>query len=115
MTPSEKYIEGQWYGWNGGECPVHPETVVDVAVAATKGFIDLYESRLAGDFGWSPTKRSPIITFRVVKHHVEPKVVWVNEYPNSRLTAAHKTKELAKASASPEATRVAVRYVETPE
>jgi hypothetical protein len=44
MTPSEKYIEGKWYGWNGGECPVHPEAVVDVAVAATKGFIDLCES-----------------------------------------------------------------------
>jgi hypothetical protein len=115
MTQSEKYIEGQWYGWNGGECPVHPKAVVDVAVAAPRGFIDLCESVLAGDFCWSRDDPSPIIAFRVVKHHVKPKVVWVNEYPNSRLTAAHKTKELAKASASPEATRVAVRYVETPE
>ena len=20
---------GPWIGWNGGECPVHPETIVD--------------------------------------------------------------------------------------
>lgn len=114
MTPSERYIEGQWYGWNGGECPVHPETVVDVAVAATRGFIDLCESVLAGDFCWPHDGARPIIAFRVVKHHVEPKVVWVNEYPNCR-PVAHKTKESAKSRASSEATRVAVRYVETPE
>jgi hypothetical protein len=120
MTPSEKYVEGQWYGWNGGECPVHPKAVVDVAVAATKGFIVLYESSLAGVFYWSLTKHRPIIAFRVVKHHVEPKVVWVNEHPDSRVPVgigqtAHKTKESAKAAAAPEATRIAVRYVETPE
>jgi hypothetical protein len=62
----------------------------------------------------------PTIAFRVVKHHVEPKVVWVNEYPNSRVPVvigqtAHKTKESAKAAAAPEAIRIAVRYVETPE
>jgi hypothetical protein len=53
----------------------------------------------------------------VVKHHVEPKVIWVNEYPDSRVPVgigqtAHKTKESAKAAAAPEATRIAVRYVE---
>jgi hypothetical protein len=114
MTQSEKYIEGQWYGWNGGECPVHPETVVDVAVAATKGFIDLYESRLAGDFGWSRDTPCPIIAFRVVKHHVEPKVVWVNEYDNNDWSV-YQTKEDATKLAGKKTTRVAVRYVETPE
>jgi hypothetical protein len=120
MTPSERYIEGQWYGWNGGECPVHPETVVDAAVAATKFIIDLYESRLAGALCWSRDDPGPIIAFRVVKNHVEPNVVWVNEYPNSRVPVgigqtAHKTKESAKAAAASEAIRIAVRYVETPE
>ena len=23
------YNDGKWHGWNGGECPVHPKTVVD--------------------------------------------------------------------------------------
>ena len=114
MTQSEEYVEGQWYGWNGGECPVHPETVVDVAVDATKGFIDLYESRLAGNFNWSRDSAGPIITFRVVKHHVEPNVFWVNEY-DIGYCIAHKTKKLAKRAAGKTATRVAVRYVETPE
>lgn len=114
MTPSEKYIEGQWYGWNGGECPVHPQTVVDVVVGSTKGIINLYESRLADNFCWSNDNLGPIIAFRVVKHYVEPKVVWVNE--TSRYGwLAHQTKEDATICAGKYATRVAVRYVETPE
>jgi hypothetical protein len=114
MTQSEKYIEGQWYGWNGGECPVHPEAVVDVAVAASKFIIDLYESRLAGAFCWSRDDPSPIIAFRVVKHHVETKVVWVNEYAKDGWSV-YQTKEEATKLAYKWATRIAVRYVETPE
>lgn len=26
----DKYEVGKWYGWNGGECPVHHRTVVSV-------------------------------------------------------------------------------------
>ena len=29
-TPEPNYNDGRWHGWNGGECPVHPETVVVV-------------------------------------------------------------------------------------
>lgn len=113
MTQSEKYIEGQWYGWNGGECPVHPETVVDVVLCSTDARgVYIYKGGYAEYWEWDDEVR--VIAFRVVKHHVEPKVVWVNEYSNC-LPVAHKTKELAKASASSDATRIAVRYVETPE
>ena len=119
MTPSEKYIEGQWYGWNGGECPVHPETVVDVVLcnADARG-VYIYNGGYAEYWEWDDELR--VIAFRAVKHYVEPKVVWVNEYPNSRLPVgigqtAHKTKESAKAAAASEATRIAVRYVESPE
>ena len=24
------YNDGKWHGWNGGECPVHPGSVVSV-------------------------------------------------------------------------------------
>ena len=23
------YNDGKWHGWNGGECPVHPKSMVD--------------------------------------------------------------------------------------
>lgn len=26
------YYDGCWHGWNGGECPVHPETIIDVCL-----------------------------------------------------------------------------------
>ena len=30
---SETYDkENHWYGWNGGECPVHPETTIEAIV-----------------------------------------------------------------------------------
>jgi hypothetical protein len=121
MTPSEKYVEGQWYGWNGGECPVHPETVVDTVTQSPSVGTDYIIEHKAGKLSWHTSKRNPtIIAFRVVKHHVEPKVVWVNEYSDSRVPVvigqtAHKTKESAKAAAAPEAIRIAVRYVESPE
>lgn len=113
MTQSEKYIEGQWYGWNGGECPVHPEAVVDVVLCnADTREVCIYNGGYAEHWEWDDGLR--IIAFRVVKHYVEPKVVWVNEYGNCA-PFAHKTKESAKNCASSTAIRIAVRYVETPE
>ena len=115
MKPSEKYVKGQWYGWNGGECPVHPETIVDVVCNDLR----CYESvracgkERAGDWCWSDDSE-PIITFRVVKHHVEPRVIWVNEYLNNDWYV-HQTKEDAIQYAGGRPTRVAVRYVEASE
>lgn len=114
MTTSEKYTEGQWYGWNGGECPVHTETVVDIVAGTEKYPVNLFESRFAGDFVWSRDDAGPIIAFRVVKHHVEPRVLWVNEYDNDDWYVHH-TKEDAIQYAGGRPTRIAVRYVETPE
>ena len=113
MTPSEKYIEGKWYGWNGGECPVHPETVVDAIYLIEKDLVTLQESRCAEYWLWNSISL-PIIAFRVVKHYVEPKVVWMNEY-NGNGCLVHQTKEDAIKFATKDTTRIAVRYVETPE
>lgn len=27
------YNDGKWHGWNGGKCPVHPESIVQVQFA----------------------------------------------------------------------------------
>lgn len=111
MTQNEKYVEGRWYGWNGGECPVHPKTVVDVVCLNPYEICpSLYDDVTAGSWRWVNTT----IAFRVVKHHVEPRVIWVNE-SNGYGWPSYKTKEKAIEYASKHTTRVAVRYVETPE
>jgi hypothetical protein len=115
MTPSEKYVKGQWYGWNGGKCPVHPETIVDVVAETSKGSgATFYNKAKARFWRWDQDTVTHIIAFRVVKHHVEPKVIWVNEDDDNDC-AVYQTKEQATKWASKWVKRVAVRYVETPE
>jgi hypothetical protein len=63
------YNDGKWWGWNGGECPVHPETVVDTV---TKNY-GLTSGHKASLFGWWVDHINPIIAFRVVTQYVEPK------------------------------------------
>ena len=68
--------DGTIHGWNGGDCPVHPETMVEVWFRGlTTDTID------AGAVHWKHLGlRGDIIAFRVVKPYVEPRVIWVNEY-----------------------------------
>ena len=60
------YNDGNWHGWNGGECPVHPESVVEVQYcdkekSEAKAFVWRYGG---GDYD--------IIAFRVVKEYIDP-------------------------------------------
>lgn len=59
------YNDGRWHGWNGGECPVHPESVVYVATEI--GFA----SGKAEEWMWENDLVS-IVAFRVVKPYVKP-------------------------------------------
>ena len=64
------YNDGKWHGWNGGECPVHPESVVDVV------FLNFpsEEGYQADNWKWDHKDPSDcIIAFRVTKPYVEPK------------------------------------------
>jgi len=65
------YNDGNWHGWNGGECPVHPETEIDA----------MYDDgmRVSGKaggkkyVGWTwEGNGSKVIAFRVVKEYREP-------------------------------------------
>ena len=68
------YNDGNWHGWNGGECPVHPESLIE----------------LRTPYGYHETNRKASITawenpklFRVIKPYVEPpkpREFWINEY-----------------------------------
>jgi hypothetical protein len=63
------YNDGKWHGWNGGECPVHQDSVVDVQY--------LGKSRFANDKAslalWEWSNLLKMVAFRVIKPYVEPK------------------------------------------
>lgn len=67
-----------WIGWNGGDCPVHPETTVQYIMdAGDKG------TDKAGDLEWNdPTIGDEwvIRVYRVVKEYREPREVWMKEW-----------------------------------
>lgn len=104
------YNDGNWHGWNGGECPVHPKSEVLVTIHEGLLYARL-EIAYAGSLEWDAGD-SPIVAFRLVKKFEEPKVIWVNEYENTFVS--HPTKEMAEEdSVSGTALRVAVKYVES--
>jgi hypothetical protein len=90
------YNDGKWHGWNGGDCPVHGETVVDVIWMPMIGDDENHAVGIkAKTVAWDH-----IDAFRVVKPHREPSEWWINVY-NDGLAGAHKTREsaeMAKAS-----------------
>jgi hypothetical protein len=67
------YNDGKWHGWNGGECPVHPESIVDV-LHAVNGILN-YPLK-AGSTAWAS---SDLAAFRVIKPYREPREFYVRE------------------------------------
>lgn len=65
------YNDRKWHGWNGGECPVHPKTRVEVCG------IEWFDTEDATDFDWHESAEPPIVAFRVTKEYKEPRVLWV--------------------------------------
>ena len=109
----QDYNNGQIHGWNGGECPVHPETVVNYWLRDSRAV----NERLAINLRWTHAGApADIIAFQVVKDYVEPKVIWVNEYGSfgSVWQSEQEAREGASVGATraARATRIAVKYVE---
>jgi len=69
------YNDGNWHGWNGGECPVHLDSEVDVMIA--DGIREFGKAKV---FFWHETDdpRCAIAAFRVIKEHKEPRELWVD-------------------------------------
>lgn len=103
--------DGQIHSWNGGDCPVHPDTVVKYWTNSGEKY-----PHSAKCLRWKHTDEGlgDIIAFRVVKEYVEPKVIWVNEYTGG-LHFGHDTEEKARKEGRPHATRIAVKYMECKE
>ena len=103
---------GEYIGWNGGECPVHPKTVVEI----WRRCCDTYELKAGGLLWGHCNNRYDIICYRVVKEHVEPmatpkKTVWVNEY-NTHDTLHRNEVEARSTADFKRAIRVAIPYRE---
>lgn len=76
------YNDGKWHGWNGGECPVHSKSIVEV-VTHLHGKIG---ECAASTKGWWANHSNPIIAFRVIKPHREPREFYIaHEFEGSRL------------------------------
>lgn len=65
------YNDGLWHGWNGGECPVHPRSVVDVA-HEDRGIVC---GETAEQWFWNG-KGCRIIAFRVITPYQAPREFW---------------------------------------
>ena len=69
------YNDGKWHGWNGGECPVHEDTDIEVIHTGT-GVPSAVQKHIAVGQDWDN-----VIAFRVVTPYVEPVPkleCWVN-------------------------------------
>jgi hypothetical protein len=100
------YNNGEIWGWNGGDCPVHPESFLEFWL---RGLVSVED--YAGRARWTHKEgSSDIIAFRVVEPYVEPKTIWVNEYVER--DHAYPTEEEAKRLAGEAAIRIAVEYRE---
>lgn len=73
------YNDGNWHGWNGGECPVHPETVIDALIVFSDGRPGFHQSVPARDLVWPWVESGQITAFRVIEEHREPREWWVVE------------------------------------
>lgn len=91
------YNDGKWHGWNGGECPVHHETLVDVIM--DNGHRETDKAR---EWDWNNDEEiyANVVAFRVVKEYREPREFWVNVYDNEMWWAAHASKSDADIAAA---------------
>lgn len=91
------YNDGLWHGWNGGgECPVHPESMVECEFYGGDdgGFIS--EARQAETFAWN-AKTVRVVAFRVIKAYKEPREFWLvgaGAVYNSQEKAEHVAKAI---------------------
>lgn len=68
-TQSKVYDQVVWYGWNGGQCPVHHKTTV--SVVCSTGIAGIVP---ADDVDWENLRGA----FCIVKEHREPRDFWIN-------------------------------------
>ena len=104
------YNDGCWHNWPGTEEYLYPSglhsrsTIAIRAINITGALVE-DDNRRVGSHGW----KYPCL-FKVVNQYLEPKTIWVNEYPYAN--CAHDSKVSAIETAGSDAIRTAVEYRE---
>ena len=66
------YNDGNWHGWNGGECPVHPKSEIEaVYLMNREADSHMIFRNTASEKSW----RYPFL-FRVIKAYRDPRECW---------------------------------------
>jgi hypothetical protein len=102
------YNDGEWHGWDGGECPVHPKSVIKVFYVPSGSEQTWSFEGAAGDKDWG----HPFL-FRVINPYLEPREAYATWHIKSGTWGSlHTTKGSAKKSAS--VGYEIIRFVEAP-
>lgn len=67
-----KHTPGEWIEWNGGECPVEPETMVEILFRHEKKYPEDYQEGTlpAADVAWTRGRHRhdlDVVAYRVVQ------------------------------------------------
>ena len=88
MTEAPNYNDGLWHGWNGGECPVDPGTMINAIFDDKSGFVGDKTER-ADFFRWDGSLAP--VAFRVVHPAPpQPRTIYLCEDPGL-IPTIHKT------------------------
>lgn len=98
MTDKIDYNDGNIHGWNGGDCPVHPKSIV--LVWTDEGAAGAHMGWPASTYGWSGDNDVPIRAFKVIKVYEEPKSLWACETEKGSVAQVFYIKEDAQTYAS---------------
>lgn len=74
------YNDGQWHGWNGKECPVHPKSMIEIKFLNIHGRPMGPDHRRADRYAWHLPPPARVLEFRVITPFVpKPKraVFWL--------------------------------------
>jgi hypothetical protein len=104
------YNDGKIYGWNGGKCPVHPNTLIKIFY---RGILSSLDYKAKNVYWGHCGGCGDIVAFQVVKEHkcTEPLVVWANMYDNGS-GYVYKSEEEANDAALHNIDRRAVKFIE---
>lgn len=72
------YNDGKWHGWDGGECPVHTESVIEYLWNGSSG-VHHEKNIKAGEClsAFTTTGKYYMIAFRIIREHRESREWWI--------------------------------------
>jgi hypothetical protein len=73
------YNDGNWHGWAGGDCPVHPESEIQAVRGSKQGAtVVTWKAKEFQHHCWTVNDGiNSIIAFRVTRENREPRRFWI--------------------------------------